>query len=307
MYGVVQKVIALDAFARCWVHERVFYEAVGELISAPKKDAYARLFKAWEQENEVRFHAAMKLTAQQIASAARDSEAVEAADGAGLGTVLDAIGLGKQRDRKRHDKAMKALMGRLNEGIADTTAALLKLHRLDAGAAARINERVHKGFVVRAPVDTRQAGLLGAIVSGAATGLSADLMAGGLTLGAGALLGGVVGAMTFASAAWAFNAKTDRNEPRVQFSDEFLRTMVVTGLLRYLAVVHFGRGRGNFVEGEAPLFWQQEVESAVALNENALAEAWRAARAGADSDGAALEESLTRTASQVLHKLYPRP
>jgi hypothetical protein len=307
VYGVVQKVIALDAFARCWVHERVFYEAVGELISAPKKDAYARLFKAWEQENEARFHAAMKLTAQQIASAARDSEAVEAADGAGLGTVLDAIGLGKQRDRKRHDKAMKALMGRLNEGIADTTAALLKLHRLDAGAAARINERVHKGFVVRAPVDTRQAGLLGAIVSGAATGLSADLMAGGLTLGAGALLGGVVGAMTFASAAWAFNAKTDRNEPRVQFSDEFLRTMVVTGLLRYLAVVHFGRGRGNFVEGEAPLFWQQEVESAVALNENALAEAWRAARTDADSDGAALEESLTRTASQVLHKLYPRP
>jgi hypothetical protein len=45
----------------------------------------------------------------------------------------------------------------------------------------------------------------------------------------------------------------------------------------------------------------------VALNENALAEAWRAARTGADSDGAALEESLTRTASQVLHKLYPRP
>jgi hypothetical protein len=314
-YPTVRKVIALDAFARCWVHERVFYEAVGELVSAPKKPAYARLFKAWEQENEARFHAAMKLTAQQIADAARDSEPVEAADGAGIGTVLDAIGLNRQRDgkrhSKRHDRAMKTLMARLDDGISAATAGLLTLHRLDAGAAARINERVLKGFVIRAPVDTRQAGLLGAIVSGAATGLSADLMAGGLTFGAGALLGGVVGAMTFASAAWAFNAQTDRNQAKVQFSDAFLRTLVVTGLLRYLAVAHFGRGRGNFVEGEAPRFWQEEVESAVARNDDALAAGWRAARSGtgaeADNGLAALEAALTRTATQLLDRLYPRP
>jgi hypothetical protein len=305
VYPTVRKVIALDAFARCWVHERVFYEAVGELVSPLKKEAYARLFKAWEEENQARFHAAMKLTAQQIAGAARDSEPVEAADGAVGGWVLDALGLGRQRDRKRHDKAMKALMARLNDGISVATAGLLRLYRLDAGAAARINERVHKGFVVRAPVDTRQAGLLGAIISGAATGLSADLMAGGLTLGAGALLGGVAGAMTFAGAAWAFNAKTDRNEPKVQFSDEFLRTLVVTGLLRYLAVAHFGRGRGNFVEGEAPQFWQQEVESAVARNENRLADGWRAARSGTDAASDALEAALAQTATQLLDSLYP--
>jgi hypothetical protein len=50
----------------------------------------------------------------------------------------------------------------------------------------------------------------------------------------------------------------------VQFADAFLQTRFVGGILRYLAVAHFGRGRGNFVEGEAPAFWQVEVEKAVA-------------------------------------------
>jgi hypothetical protein len=74
----------------------------------------------------------------------------------------------------------------------------------------RINARVRENFAVRAPIDKAQAGLLGAVVSGAATGLSADLMAGGLTLGGGALLGAIVGALTMAGAAWGFNTSTDR-------------------------------------------------------------------------------------------------
>jgi hypothetical protein len=69
---------------------------------------------------------------------------------------------------------------------------------------------VRDNFKVRAPIDKAQAGLLGAVVSGAATGLSADLMAGGLTLGGGALLGALVGGLTAAGAAWGFNQRADR-------------------------------------------------------------------------------------------------
>ncbi|MBC7501447.1 MAG: DUF3482 domain-containing protein [Herminiimonas sp.] len=308
IYPVVQRVLALDAFARCWVHERVFYDAIGSLIGDEKKDAYARLFKIWEQDNHNRFQDAMQLLAGQLADAARDSELVERGDSTIAHTVLKAVGLGKQRERKRHDKAMGEMMTRLNGQVLQSTTALLKLYRLDAGAARKINERVQKSFVVRAPVDATQAGLLGAVVSGAATGLSADLMAGGLTFGAGALVGGVVGAMTFAGAAWAFNASTDRDAPRVQFSDEFLRTLLASALLRYLAVAHFGRGRGNFVEGEAPAFWSTEVEAALIRNEDNIRDAWRAVRANP-----ALEKSvvaLTRMLSDItfglLENFYPR-
>jgi len=307
-YPIVKKVIALDAFARCWIHERVFFETVGELVGPAQQAAYTRLVAAWEHENEARLDAAVRLIAEQLVGAARDSEAVDTAGRPFIGSVLKVIGMGKQREAAHVNKAMNVLMTRLNERILSTTTALLKAYRLDAGAAAKINERVSQSVVVRAPVDTRQAGLIGALVSGATTGVSADLLSGGLTFGAGALVGALIGALTFTGAAWAFNTQTDRNEPKVQFSDDFLRTLVVTSLLRYLAVSHFGRGRGNFVESEAPAFWQKEVEGAVASNEKALIDIWQDARSTQRKNDveSMLAALLSRMILQILTSLYPR-
>jgi Domain of unknown function (DUF3482) len=150
--------------------------------------------------------------------------------------------------------------------------------------------------------------LLGAALSGAATGLSADLMAGGMTFGAGALVGSLVGALTFSGAAWVFNASTDRNQSRVSFSDAFLRNLLTASLLRYLAVAHFGRGRGNFVESEAPAFWQREVETALAGHEGELIEALQALRAPHPTDTATVNFAalLARVASHILARLYPK-
>jgi len=202
---------------------------------------------------------------------------------------------------------MAALVARLNLHSGVTTRELLILHKLDPTDAHKINTRVRDNFAVRAPIDKAQAGLLGAMVSGAATGLSADLISGGLSMGAGALLGGVVGALTFAGAAWGFNSGTDRNHPTMQFTDAFLRTLVVAGILRYLAVAHFGRGRGNFVESEAPAFWQDEVEHAVARHENALLEAWKELRRDKSPEQAAarLAPTITAIAGDTLARLYP--
>jgi hypothetical protein len=138
-------------------------------------------------------------------------------------------------------------------------------------------------------------------VSGAATGLSADLMAGGLSFGAGALLGGIVGALTFAGAAWTFNTTTSRNEARVRFSPEFLRSLLVAALLRYLAVAHFGRGRGGFVESEAPPFWQAEVEAEVERHAARLPALWD--KPGCDTE---LGDLLEQMAGAILRRLYPR-
>ncbi len=306
-YPIVREVLALDAFARCWVHERVFYDAVGKLVAPSKQAGYRRLFAVWEASNTARFHSAMELTAQLLANAAFDHELVQDEQKSMFKTALKAVGLGKGSEQKRHEQAMASLMARLNLAIGTATARLLALHKLDASVAATIHARVRDNFVVRAPIDKAQAGLLGAVISGAATGLSADLVAGGLTLGAGALLGGVVGALTFAGVAWGFNAKTDRNEPSIQFSDDFLRSLLIASLLRYLAVAHFGRGRGNFVESEAPPFWQSEVEQAVALNERALLESWSVLRkqGRAGEEDIALTQLVARIAALILERLYP--
>jgi GTPase SAR1 family protein len=305
-YPIVREVLALDAFARCWVHERVFYEAVGKLLAPSSQEGYARLFAAWEANNAERFRQAMDITAQQLLAAAQDSEPVEDEQKSLLRSAMNAVGLRKGAE-KRQEKAMARLLERLNAHIGTATARLLALHKLDPSEAGKINARVRQNFSIRAPVDKAQAGLIGAIISGAATGLSADLMAGGLTLGGGALLGGVIGALTFAGAAWGFNASTDRNHPTVQFADDFLKSLLVASILRYLAVAHFGRGRGNFVEGEAPAFWQAEVERAVAMHADALEHAWREVRAEPDAAKAKaqLDELVTGIAARTLERLYP--
>ena len=306
-YPLVRDVLALDAFARSWVHERVFYEALGKVLGAQQQAAYARLFAAWEVHNADRFQQAMRLISQQLDSAAHDSEAVELEEKSLLKSAMKVVGLGKGGAQKRQEKAMSILVARLNAAIGQATAGLLALHKLDSSEAGKINARVRENFLVRAPIDQAQAGLLGAVISGAATGLSADLMAGGLTLGAGALLGSIVGALTFAGVAWGFNSTMDRHLPSVQFSDEFLRALAVAAVLRYLAVAHFGRGRGNFIESEAPAFWQREVEQAVALNIGALTELWQALRAEPDrARGVGLTQAIiTRIASDTLKQLYP--
>ena len=306
-YPIVREVLALDAFARSWVHERVFYEAVGKLLPQHQQAGYARLFAMWQANNTARFEQAMQLLAQQLAVASQDSEAIEAGSKGLLKSALQVVGIGKNQEQQRQEKAMASLVARLNASNSETTRELLILHKLDPTDAHKINTRVRDNFTVRAPIDKAQAGLLGAMVSGAATGLSADLISGGLTLGAGALLGGVVGALTFAGAAWGFNSGTDRNEPTMQFTDAFLRTMVVAGILRYLAVAHFGRGRGNFVESEAPAFWQDEVEQAVARHDSKLAELWKEARRAPTPQlaGKHIAPVITDIAADTLARLYP--
>jgi hypothetical protein len=134
-------------------------------------------------------------------------------------------------------------------------------------------------------------------------------MAGGLTLGGGALLGAIVGALTMAGAAWGFNTTTDRNHPTVQFAPAFLRTLTVSGILRYLAVAHFGRGRGNFIEGEAPPFWQAAVEEALQAHFPDAERFWQELRSAGEKgeDGAVvqIERLLAATVADVLGRLYP--
>jgi GTPase SAR1 family protein len=230
-YPIVREVLALDAFARCWVHERVFYDAIGKLLEPAHREGYARLFAVWEANNAERFRQSMDVTAQQLVAAVRDSEAVEDEQKSLLRSAMNAVGLRKGAER-RQEKAMAALLARLNSQIGTATARLLSLHKLDPSEAGKINARVRQNFAVRAPLDTAQAGLIGAVISGAATGLSADLMAGGLTLGGGAMIGGLIGALTLAGAAWGFNASTDRNHPTVQFADDFLKSLMVASIQR---------------------------------------------------------------------------
>lgn len=79
-----------------------------------------------------------------------------------------------------------------------------------------------------------------------------------------------------------------------------------SALLRYLAVAHFGRGRGDFAQGEHPAFWQTAVAEVAGKRRGQLRATWDSGKDDA-ADGAAsrIEALLTDCAAELLVRLYP--
>jgi hypothetical protein len=149
--------------------------------------------------------------------------------------------------------------------------------------------------------------VLGGLLTGAAGGLTADLAAGGLTLGAAALIGGIVGALGGAGAAHAYNLARDADDVQVGWSREFFTQRVRAALLRYLAVAHYGRGRGDWVEGEYPPHWQDLVQEVTQAHGHELEPVWRTAHDNAQVAAVAehLQPIITVMGREILVRLYP--
>ena len=70
----------------------------------------------------------------------------------------------------------------------------------------------------------------------------------------------MVGALGGAGLAVAYNHKKEVDGTVVTWSEEALKNFLSDTILLYLAVAHFGRGRGSWEQGECPSFWQTEIE-----------------------------------------------
>jgi hypothetical protein len=105
-------------------------------------------------------------------------------------------------------------------------------------------------------------------------GLKADVLSGGLTLGGGMLAGGLLGALGSAGLARAVNLVRGTESSWLSWNGEALDAIVESALLRYLAVAHFGRGRGDWAEGESPPHWKDVVAASLAPHREDLAQVW---------------------------------
>jgi hypothetical protein len=304
----VRDAIAFDAFARCWVQEDALLDRIAVVLPADRQPVFARLADAWKLRNRETFGSAMQVLARQLAAAATDS-AIVSGRGAGTGArawVASLLGT-QQRGDAATDAAMAELARRLDAEVRRATDDLIALHGLSGKAAAEILNRLGAQYAVDKAADPGKASLIGAAVSGALGGLAADLAAGGLTFGAGALLGGLIGAAGARGLASAYNLARGRDATTVRWSGEFMTGRVTGALLRYLAVAHFGRGRGDFVAGEYPPHWGPLVEAAVASRRAALDALWSSAAAGGHtlSLHSSLRALLEAMATEVLGRLYP--
>ena len=313
----VKAVLPLDAFARCWVQEGTLLRAIEAALSGERQGLMQRLRAAWEAQRAQTFDAAMHALAGSLARLASAFEAVPDPGtlAARLRRVGSAIGIG-DAEQQPIALAQKALAERQAAEVRDNTGVLIRLHGLEGEAQREILARLATHFETRLAMDEGKAALWGGMVSGALVGLKADILSGGLTLGGGLLAGGLIGALGAAGLARCVNLVRGTDRSWVAWNAEALGQMLEAALLRYLAVAHFGRGRGEWAQGEAPPHWLEVVQRALAPQREALAIVWqereRAGERGEDVTGeaerllaAALEPLISGAARDALRSLYP--
>lgn len=304
----VRDVLQLDAFARCWVQESTLLRAVGRLLPETLQASFERLRTSWMQVRRKGFDASMAELARRLARAALDREVVE--DDGLASRILD-IGLLASRRRASgsgpRGRAMRALAERLDADIRGSIDTLIRIHGLSGQAGAVVIQRLAEHYAVTQPVSEGRAAVWGGLVTGALTGLKADLATGGLTLGGGLIAGGVLGALGAAGLAHGYNLVRGSDQTVVAWADGILDDLLVAALLSYLAVAHYGRGRGQWSESEHPPHWEDTIRAAVAAHPDVLREL-AAARNGppaAEGLAARLAPALEALGLDILARLYP--
>ena len=237
-FEIVVEVAALDAFSRCWVHEDQLFERIVDLLPEARRPLMRRIRTAWSERNLGIFARSLGVMAGYLTAAAADREALAS----------------RQPGRADKRRAMRTLGERLDGSTTELTAALLAAHGLEGRADRELRKQID-AFVVEGEdlLDPQKGALVGGVLSGAVAGLAADMLAGGLSFGGGVLAGVILGALGGAGLAKGYQMVRAGTRPAVSWSPAFLDQLAERTLLRYLAIAHFGRGRGEFqAEGGAP-------------------------------------------------------
>ncbi len=306
-FPVVKHTLRLDAFARCWVQEGLLLRTVALLLPDHKQDAFEHLSRAWWSVNRQIFKDSMHVLALQLANAACDRELL--GKKTWKDNLPDFLKSGWHGDHafSGKEQAMGELAQRLDAQIRGSTDELIRLHSLEGKASAIILKRLKSDYASSEPVNENLFGLLGSVVSGALSGLVTDILAGGLTFGGGTVAGGILGFLGGKGLAKTYNLIRGEETPCLRWSPVFFEGLVRSALLRYLAVAHFGRGRGDYTESEHPKFWQQIVSDCVARHHSRLVSIWEQAKtASPEQLVGPLAAVLEKTSVAILKTLYPQ-
>jgi GTPase SAR1 family protein len=307
-FPLVRNVLLFDAFARCWMQESTLLEQVQPLLPPELQPPFERLREAWRQRNLEVFDQSMRALAKQLAVTALDREQLSELNVQQKARAwIGAVASGDETGEPDVDRAQTSLAQRLDAQVRSATEELVRLHGLTGRATEEVLKRMGHQISVNRPPDADKAGVLGGLLSGALSGLAADVAAGGLTFGAGAIIGGLLGAVGARELTRAYNLARGSDTGTVRWSGDFLRERAAAAVVRYLAVAHFGRGRGEFVSGAVPAFWQEAVATEVEAHRLQLDRAWRVAAeaGGAESVEQQLLPVVTNITKNVLIRLYP--
>ncbi len=302
-HPAVQKVSSLDAFTRCWLHEHRLFEDAAAILGGAKADTARHLGRVWLERQFGILDESVAAMARLVHASLLDTEALASH---GLVDKLRLLVVKGGRDPE-FEAIQRALYQRLAERTRAAMNRIIDLHGLAGESAAELAARKREAFEVRRNIDESIAAALGGVGTGLFSGLAADLLAGGLTFGGGALLGMLAGGATTYALARGYNL-VQAGGDRVRWSAPHFREQVKAVLVLYLAVAHFGRGRGNWQDPAGnPAAWEEVATALVDESEKVWDGLWK--RGGSAKTDPALDRdvaaALGRSVRELLARLYP--
>ncbi len=261
-YSFIKAVLPLDAFARCWVQEYELWKAIENCLTDREKPAFASLKSTLIRQKQAIYSSSVEAMANYLAKVSNDKEIMASQT---LIDRLKAIGRTLGFIKKDLDGAQKdaqvALSTRAADWLCNLTQRLVTINGLEGkGVKAEILRRLKSDWDTRENIDPTAGALLGAVAGGAVTGIAADIATGGLTFGMGTLGGAIAGALGGAGAAAAYNVTKGSKDNLITWSASAIDGFIIETVLLYMAVAHFGRGRGQWEASESPAFWQKLTE-----------------------------------------------
>ena len=292
---VIKEVMSLDAFTRCWVQEGLLWNHIAEILPQEKKPTMTRLSNAWRTQQQHTLLSSMNAIAHMLIGTAEDNETL----------FPESAG---QSTKTLVKRSVQAMDHRMAHRITAMTTQLIALHGLSGETAHTIQSRLEDVTVPGERKPWEEESFWGGLVSGAAAGFASDVATGGLSHGVFTIGGAILGAL----GGTAYAKSQDEDNPnRISWVPNFLDRQTRDALLRYLAVTHCGRGRGDYIDPrEFPLFWQEQTERVLDVHKERLHVFWRTIQASSDSSPHntpenELSESLKTMITDILLTCYP--
>lgn len=263
-YPVVNSVLPMDAFARCWVQEFALFDAIANALPEELHATFDALREVWSRKRRAAYNASIQAIAHYLEKLANDREVVNSAS---IKDQLRFLGkrLGLFKREITNDPisaAQTALASRATDEFCVLTDRLIEINSLKGkGVRKELLHRLQADWKITSAAPVVPAVILGGLGTGLTTGLTSDLLTGGLSMGLGTLIGTFAGGIGGAGLAVAYNHKKAINGTTITWSDEALKKFFTNSIFLYLSVAHFGRGRGNWTESEYPSHWKNYVIS----------------------------------------------
>lgn len=252
--------LSLHARHDGWLAEGRLLRALDEAL--PGDPRLPRLRQAWQARQSARLNEGTQLLADSLGRIAAMHQPVAdegfLARRAEADTARSALTAALEAEWRRGAEELAAWLGCSVDGDAEAAPST-------AGAA--VKGRLGEG----------KAAIVGGVVTGALAGLKADLLSGGLTMGAGLVAGGLLGALGAAGMAKGLNVVRGTDRSFAAWNEEALAPVTQGLLQRYLVLVH----------GLAPELAQQRLASALAAQQPALSTLWRDRERRVDNEGEA--------------------